>query len=318
MERFRAQDTVLKASVLALAGAVITVVSIAVAFAVRDEATPLDTRPTNLASAVGSTTKTSSPKRTFPDTTVSARAAIVVDLSTGEAVYAKNADAVLPLASITKLMTTYVAARRGVLDTTHTVDATDLATEGESGLVAGDTLTVEQLIALALVPSSNDSATAIARATADNVTRFVGFMNDEAKRLGAKNMEYRNPTGLDVDLSTAGAVGSARDVSKLIGALASEYRDVVRPSINRTLTETGTFGIAYRYENTNPTVASVAGLIVSKTGFTDLAGGNLAIAFDAGVNEPYAIVVLGSTQEGRFDDVAALASSTSAYLKSGE
>jgi D-alanyl-D-alanine carboxypeptidase len=318
MERFRAQDTVLKASVLALAGAVITVVSIAVAFAVRDEAAPLDARPTNLASAVGSTTNTISPKRTFPETTVSARAAIVVDLSTGEAVYAKNADAALPLASITKLMTTYVAARRGVLETTHTINATDLATEGESGLVAGDTLTVEQLIALALVPSSNDSATAIARATADNVTRFVGYMNDEAKRLGAKNMNFKNPTGLDEDLSTAGAVGSARDVSKLIGALAAEYRDIVRPSTNRVLTETGTFGIEYRHENTNPTVPSIAGLIVSKTGFTDLAGGNLAIAFDAGVNEPYAIVVLGSTQEGRFSDVMALASSTAAYLKSGE
>lgn len=318
MERFRAQDTVLKASVLALAGAVITVVSIAVAFAVRDEAAPLDTRPTNLASAVGSTTEVAKPKRNFPETIVAARAAIVVDLSTGEAVYAKNADAVLPLASITKLMTTYVAARRGVLEKSHTIDATDLATEGESGLNAGDTLTVEQLVALALVPSSNDSATAIARTTADNVTRFVGYMNDEAKRLGAKDMTFRNPTGLDVDLSTAGAVGSARDVSKLIGALASEYRDVVRPSINRSLVEAGSFGIQYRYENTNPTVSSVAGLIVSKTGFTDLAGGNLAIAFDAGMNEPYAIVVLGSSQDGRFADVTALASSTAAYLRSGE
>ena len=59
-------------------------------------------------------------------------------------------------------------------------------------------------------------------------------------------------------------------------------------------------------------------MILSKTGDTDLAGGNLAVAYDAGINEPIIIVVLGSTQEGRFADVATLASSTAAYLKSGE
>ena len=56
------------------------------------------------------------------------------------------------------------------------------------------------------------------------------------------------------------------------------------------------------------------GLLRSKTGFTDLAGGNLAVIFDAGMNHPVAIVVLGSTQSGRFTDVKTLMAATLAHF----
>ena len=58
--------------------------------------------------------------------------------------------------------------------------------------------------------------------------------------------------------------------------------------------------------NTNEVVGSIPGLIASKTGFTDLAGGNLVVAFDAGINRPVIISVLGATKDGRFTDMEML------------
>jgi D-alanyl-D-alanine carboxypeptidase len=66
--------------------------------------------------------------------------------------------------------------------------------------------------------------------------------------------------------------------------------------------------------NTNISATETAGLIASKTGFTDLAGGNLAVAINHDLNHPFAIVVLGSTREARFTDVAMLQIALQEYL----
>ena len=66
--------------------------------------------------------------------------------------------------------------------------------------------------------------------------------------------------------------------------------------------------------NTNERIADIPGLIGSKTGFTRLAGGNLVIAYDAGLNRPIVIAVLGSTRKGRFSDVTTLINATAHVL----
>ena len=62
--------------------------------------------------------------------------------------------------------------------------------------------------------------------------------------------------------------------------------------------------------NTNESLGRYPGILGSKTGYTDLAGGNLVIVFDVGINHPVAAVVLGSTREGRFEDMAKLTQAT--------
>ena len=69
-------------------------------------------------------------------------------------------------------------------------------------------------------------------------------------------------------------------------------------------------------QNTNKALDRIPGIVASKTGFTDLAGGNLAIALEAGPLRPIIVVVLGSTEEGRFDDVANL--TNAAIVKIGQ
>ncbi len=70
--------------------------------------------------------------------------------------------------------------------------------------------------------------------------------------------------------------------------------------------------------NTDNALSKIPNLIGSKTGYTDLAGGNLAVAFDAGLGRPIIMVVLGSTYDGRFIDMATLASSTLAYIQENQ
>jgi D-alanyl-D-alanine carboxypeptidase len=77
-------------------------------------------------------------------------------------------------------------------------------------------------------------------------------------------------------------------------------------------------GVAYLAENTNIIAKTVPGLLASKTGYTDLAGGNLAIAFDAGLAHPVIVVVLGSSQEGRFTDVEKLIAASVTKIGQGD
>jgi D-alanyl-D-alanine carboxypeptidase len=68
--------------------------------------------------------------------------------------------------------------------------------------------------------------------------------------------------------------------------------------------------ITHRVANTNAGVEHVTGLIASKTGYTDIAGGNLVLIVDIGIDHPVAIAILGSTRDGRFTDAAALMKAT--------
>ena len=70
----------------------------------------------------------------------------------------------------------------------------------------------------------------------------------------------------------------------------------------------------YSAENTNTIVDKIPNLIASKTGYTDLAGGNLVVAFDAGLNQPIIISVLGSTEEGRFSDMLQLVEASMKFI----
>jgi len=74
-------------------------------------------------------------------------------------------------------------------------------------------------------------------------------------------------------------------------------------------------GVEHTANNTNKALGEIPGLIAGKTGFTDLADGNLAIMFDAGVGHPVAVVVLHSSKDGRFEDVKRLVQFSLDHLK---
>jgi D-alanyl-D-alanine carboxypeptidase (penicillin-binding protein 5/6) len=141
-----------------------------------------------------------------------ARAAIVMEASTGDVLFAKNASQRRSIASTTKLMTVLVALQRTDLDDVFTA-ANYHAGAGESqiGLRPGERMSVRDLLRATLLPSANDAAAAIAVGTMGSKEAFVAEMNKRATALGLRDTHYTTPVGLD----DPGNYSSARDLAKL-------------------------------------------------------------------------------------------------------
>jgi len=155
------------------------------------------------------------------------------------------------------------------------------------------------------------AAVALALETPDK--SFVGEMNKEADNLGMKNTYYFNETGLDQSATTSGAYGSAQDVATLFAHIIEHEPALLTATTKKEISGQTLDGAFYVATNTDGIVNQIPGVIGSKTGYTSLAGGNLVIAFDPEIGRPIVICVLGSTEQGRFEDVKTL---TAATLKS--
>jgi serine-type D-Ala-D-Ala carboxypeptidase (penicillin-binding protein 5/6) len=242
--------------------------------------------------------------------TLEAKSAFVWDITHQRALYSHNASAQLPLASLTKLMTSLVALE--TLGGTSTVNMTLAAIlqDGQSDFLDGEKMNAQSLSDFSLISSSNDGAYALAAAAssklgdASSTNAFVAAMNRKAEELGLTQTYFSNPTGLDETFAQSGSYGSARDMAFLMEYLVTKESNVVLPSTALHAKIIGS--VPHTASNTNEIVTKIPGLMGTKTGYTDLAGGNLVIAFNAGLNRPIAISVLGSTREGRFRDVQKL------------
>jgi len=263
----------------------------------------------------------------FLGISLEADAVYVYDTVNGKALFAKNEEAQLPLASVTKVMTALVASHAPE-NTMVKVDERSLA-DGPGGLSLGEKWDLKTLLNYTLVVSSNSGASAIAGAAGavlsdesgilgDGEDIFVDQMNKTAKRLGLEQTYYLNPSGLDVNDDLSGAYGSAKDMAELF-----DYILKMKPSLlSATAYDTSRYdslnGVSHRAVNTNVLARSVPGLLASKTGYTLLANGNLVIAFDVGPMHPVIVAVLGSTQEGRFTDVEKLVNASIKKISQGE
>ena len=167
-------------------------------------------------------------------------------------------------------------------------------------VVAEETKTkdISKFVNEALEQSSNEAA--IALASVNN--NFLDLMNKKAKELNLNQTYFLNETGVDVTNYVSGGYGSAQDVVKLVAYALKNNPDLFEATTNNSSL------------NTNPYASTTTLLIASKTGLTDLAGGNLAVVFDAGFNHPIVSVVLGSSEEGRFIDAQKLIEATYKYL----
>lgn len=145
-------------------------------------------------------------------------AALVVDQASGEVLVQKNAQAVLPIASLTKLMTSVVVLEaRQPMDEVLTITDEDVDRErhSRSRLKVGSTLTREEALHLALMSSENRAAHALGRTYAGGLEKMVAAMNAKARQLGMQNSSFVDPTGLsNANRSTA------RDVALLVKAAA--------------------------------------------------------------------------------------------------
>jgi D-alanyl-D-alanine endopeptidase (penicillin-binding protein 7) len=146
--------------------------------------------------------------------------AYVIDQDTHEVLLSKNDQAILPIASITKLMTGVIISEAKLpMDESITITQDDVDTEkgSSSRLRVGATLTRGELLHLALMASENRAAHALGRTYPGGMPSFVGLMNAKAAQLGMRDTRYIEPTGLSSQNQS-----SAKDLATLVG---SAYHD---------------------------------------------------------------------------------------------
>jgi len=215
----------------------------------------------------------------------------VIDQATGDVLYEKNAGAVMPIASITKLMTAMVALdAQPSLTETLTISEADIDTlKGtHSRLAVGTQLTREEMLRLALMSSENRAASALSRHYPGGREAFIAAMNAKARELGLTETRFLDPTGL-----TAQNVSSARDLVKMVGA-AHQYSLIREFSTSEEYEVALKGGRPHTFHNTNALVSSDNWSIgLSKTGYISEAGRCLVMQawFN---NKPTIIVLLDS------------------------
>jgi serine-type D-Ala-D-Ala endopeptidase (penicillin-binding protein 7) len=203
--------------------------------------------------------------------------ALVQDADTGEVVFGKNADAVVPIASITKLMTAMVTLDRG-LDLDERIELSREDAVGMKGarsrLRTGLAIRRGDLLLLALMSSENRAAAALGHSYPGGLEAFVDAMNAKAAVLEMNESRFVEPTGLSpANVSTAG------DLARMVRAahdypLIREFSTKNRATVQATTTTSrGTRTLPLQYGNTNGLVrSSYWDIELSKTGYISEAG----------------------------------------------
>jgi D-alanyl-D-alanine endopeptidase (penicillin-binding protein 7) len=219
---------------------------------------------------------------------VSSHIALIFDEQTRLPLYNKHGQTVVPIASITKLMTAMVVLDAQLpMDVEVSVAEDDLNSikRARSRLRVGMTLTRSDMLKLALMASENRAALALARSYPGGPVALVAAMNAKARELGMTNTRFFDPTGLGSD-----NVSTAQDLVKMVSA-ARYYPLIHQYTTTATHSVDGLSGRAMRFSNTNPLVRNASWNIgLSKTGFINEAG--QCLVMQATINHRPVIIVL--------------------------
>ncbi|MFC5302392.1 D-alanyl-D-alanine endopeptidase [Azospira restricta] len=221
---------------------------------------------------------------------VASGAALVVEQGGGEPIYQKNSDAVVPIASITKLMTAMVVldAVPSLRETIHVSDDdVDYLKGSRSRLHVGAELTREDALLVSLMSSENRATHALARHYPGGMPAFIAAMNRKAADLGMYHTRFEDPTGL-----SSSNVSTAQDLARMVAA-AHRY-PLIRELSTTADAKITVSGRLMEYRNTNQLVKSPSWDIgLSKTGFIQEAGKCLVMQARV-ADKPVVIVLLDS------------------------
>lgn len=236
---------------------------------------------------------------------LTSRAALLMEKTTGQILFAQNEHEKLEPASVTKIMTlllTMDAIDSGALayDDVVTVSANAAGMGGSQVFLAeGEQITVEELLKCVCVSSGNDAAVALAEKVAGVTELFVEQMNNRARGLGMDDTHFVNPTGLTAE----GHVTSAHDIALMSRELLTKHPDIRRfATIWTDSIRGGTFDLA----NTNKLIRWYDGATGLKTGYTASAGYCISATAEREGMELIAVVMKGETADKRNADAKAL------------
>lgn len=224
---------------------------------------------------------------------IKSKASVVYDPALKMFLYTKNGDTELPVASLMKIVTALVAEQEYALEQQVQVPSTVYTIDGSRvHLVAGDVLTVHELLAAALIPSGNDAAHTLAAVHQQGYDYFIQQMNELVSQHSLIHTKINNPVGYDFN----GQYSSAKDMAALAAELL-ESNTLAELVKTRRMTVNGTKR-SYSLVNTNRLLTSNEEVVGLKTGTSDVAGENLVFSW---VHQGRTLigVVLGSSQRFR-------------------
>ena len=237
--------------------------------------------------------------------TLTSHAALLMEKSTGQILYAQNEHDALPPASVTKIMTVLLTMEaiddgRVSLEDMVTVSAYAAGMGGSQVFLAeGEQMSVDDLLKAVCVSSGNDAAVALAEHVAGVTELFVEQMNNRARELGMKDTHFVNCTGLTAE----GHVTSAHDIALMSRELLLRHPQVRNyTTIWMDTLRDGTFGLS----NTNKLIRFYDGATGLKTGFTQEAGYCISATAERDGMELIAVIMKGTTSDSRNADAKTL------------
>ena len=246
---------------------------------------------------------------------IEAPSAVLLESSTGKVIFEQNARERRSPASITKIMTAMLALQSGKLNDTVTITQDNVTLEDGSqvcGFVAGDQVTLDQLLHCLLVYSGNDAASAIAEYVGGSTENFVQMMNDYAAKLGCTGTHFSNPHGLQDENHYT----TPYDIYLMLNEAFTypEFTEITElPSY--TVTYTGSDGTEKsttltatdHYLTGEATAPKDVTILGGKTGTTEVAGNCLAILTQNAYGKTFVSIVMGAdTKELLYQEMNSL------------
>jgi len=234
-----------------------------------------------------------------PSPDITAKAAIAATKN-GRILFQKNIDRPLSIASLTKLLTALVVIDKLPLSEKVKISKTAVSTYGEmGGLVVNEEISVENLLYIMLMDSSNDAATALAETVESrfsNSAAFPELMSAMARKIGMANSRFSDPAGLNPN-----NVSTASDLIKLTAANLGNSLIKKILGTNETDVFSADKRIKHNLKNTNKLLNRTQGVVGGKTGYTEEAGECMILIAEAPQEADYFIVaLLGSNVGTRF------------------
>lgn len=231
---------------------------------------------------------------------IKAKAGVVYDVKSGRYLFSKNINEKLPIASLTKILSSIVVAEKLNFKDIITIPKEAVKVDGErQDLYFGERLTVEDLLKMMLIKSSNDAAYALRIYASQNNIDFLKEMNEMAQEIGMLNSYFKDPAGLNDE-----AFSNAEDIVKLSKKLLT-YPSLVLIMSKTALDIKSIDGRLHHMESTNKLIGEIPDIIISKTGYTDDALGCMVLIVQvSGDNDRIISIVLGSSE--RFNDIKKL------------
>jgi D-alanyl-D-alanine carboxypeptidase len=231
------------------------------------------------------------------------KSGIAIDNKTHKVLYCYNADSMMPVASISKLLTAMVVLDNYKPDSIMTITEDDGTNSAKSSLRIGERITVRDLLHVALIRSDNRAARAISRSISPTYEAFANKMNAKAREIGLANTVMYEPTGLD-ERNRSTAADCARLINQamlypVIARITSlkdyTYRTVDRNKLKRVF-------------NTNKLVFSKYRILAGKTGYISESDYCLTTVMEDGSGRKVTVVVLGAPgPQTRFREARRLA-----------